>query len=137
MLALPHMKAPLEIPLMLEPKGLTLYFGGVAVFLAVATALILGFSGGRLVIDTRFVAAILCLNGFLAILLLLAHRDIQSWIATQIAGNPNAVWFFLSLNLLLYLVYTLGTDSLRILPAAEARCVCTAAGRAALNNPQA
>ena len=117
MLALPRMKARLETSLMLEPKGLTLYFGGVSIFLAVATALILGFSGGRLEIDTRLVAAILCLNGFLAILLLLAHRDIQSWLTTRIASNPNAVWFFLSLNLLLYLVYTLGTDSLRILPA--------------------
>jgi membrane protease YdiL (CAAX protease family) len=119
MLALLHMKARLETPPMLEPKRLTFYFGGVVVFLAVATGLILRFSGGRLAIDTRFVAAILCLNGFLAILLLLAHRDIQSWLSTRIASNPNAVWLFLSLNLLLYLVYTLGTDSLRILPAVK------------------
>ena len=117
MLALPHMKARLETPLMLEPKGLTLYIGGVPVFLAVATALILAFSGERLVIDKRFVSAILCLNGFLAILLLLAHRDIQSWLTARIASNPKDAWLFLSLNLVLYLVYALGTDSLRILPA--------------------
>jgi len=117
MLALPHMKARLDTPLVLEPKGLTFFFGSVAVFLVVATALIFAFSGGRLVVDKRFVTAILCLNGFLAILLLLAHRDIQSWLTTRIDRNPNDAWLFPSLTLLLHLVYALGTDSLRILPA--------------------
>jgi membrane protease YdiL (CAAX protease family) len=123
---------------MLEPKGPTRYYGGVAVFLVVTTALVLVFSGGRFVIDTRFVAAILCLNGFLAILLLLAHHDIQSWIATQIASNPIGVWLFLSLNLLLYLVYALGTDSLRILPTVKlaAYLLLPAALLLTIHNPE-
>ena len=41
MLALHHMKAALETPLKLRPKGLTVYFGCVAILLAVVTGLIL------------------------------------------------------------------------------------------------
>jgi uncharacterized protein len=110
------MKTLLESPLRLRPNGLTIYFGGVAIFLAVVTALLLEFSGGRLPVDKRFVAATLCLNGFLAILLLLAHRDVQAWLATRVVGNGGNVWLLLSPILLLYIAYALGADSFRALP---------------------
>jgi membrane protease YdiL (CAAX protease family) len=110
------MKAALETPRKLRPKGLTVYFGCVAILLTVVTTLILAISGGRLPVDTPFIAATLSLNGFLAILLLLAHRDIQSWLTARIASDSNSVWLFLSLILLLYVAYALGTDSFRILP---------------------
>ena len=116
MLALQPMKALLETPLKLRPKGLTIYVGCVAILLTVVTILILAVSGGRLPVDKRFITATLCLNGFLAILLLLAHRDIQSWITARVAGNGKVAWLFLSLVLLLYLAYALGTDSFRSLP---------------------
>ena len=74
MLALHHMKAVLETPLKLWPKGLTVFFGCAAILLTVVTTLVLAVFGGRLLVDTRLIAATLSLNGFLAILLLLAHR---------------------------------------------------------------
>jgi membrane protease YdiL (CAAX protease family) len=94
------------------------YYGGIAIFLAVATALILKYSGGHVPLDRRFAAAAFCLNGLLAILLLLAHRDVQTWVAGRVAGKDRdkAVWLFLSPILLLYLAYALGTDSLESLP---------------------
>jgi hypothetical protein len=110
------MKAVLETPLKLRPKGLAVYVGCIAILLTVMTALILAVAGGRLPIDTRFIAATLCLNGFLAILLLLAHRDIQSWLTARITSDSKSTWLFLSLILLLYLAYVLGTDSFRTLP---------------------
>jgi hypothetical protein len=81
----------------------------------VVTALILAVFRARLASRQAFVAATLCLNGFLAILLLLAHRDIQSWLKARIASNSKSAWLFLSLILLLYLAYALGTDSFRTL----------------------
>ena len=116
MLALLLMKATLETPLKLQPKGLAIYFGCVAILLAAATAVLLAVSGGRLPVDKRFITATLSLNGFLAILLVLAHRDVQSWITARIASNVKGAWLFLSLVLLLYLAYALGTDSFRSLP---------------------
>lgn len=115
MLALGHMKALLETPLRLRPNGLILYSGCVAIFLVVVTALIPAVSGGRLPVDKRFIAATLCLNAFLAILLLLAHRDIQAWLTAKIASNSKSAWLFLSLILLFYLAYAVGTDSFRTL----------------------
>ena len=115
MLALHHMKAVLETPLKLRPKGLAVYLGCVAILLTVMTALILAVAGGRLPIDTRFIAATLCLNGFLAILLLLAHRDIQSRLTARIASHSKSAWLLLSLILLFYFAYALGTDSFRTL----------------------
>ena len=116
MLALRHMKAVLETPLKLRPKGLTGYLGCVAILLTVVTTLILAVFGERLPVDTRFIAATLSLNGFLAILLLLAHPDIQSWLTAKIVTDSKSAWLFLSLVLLLYLVYALGTGSFRGLP---------------------
>jgi len=116
MLTLQPMKALLEPPLKLRPNGLRLYFGSVAILLAVVTALILEFSAGRLPVDRRLVATTLCLNGFLAILLLLAHRDVQTWITLRIFGNRENAWLFLFPVLLLYLGYALSTDSFRSLP---------------------
>ena len=57
MLALYHMKAVLETPLKLWPKGLIVYVGCVAILLTVVTTLILAVFGGRLLVDTRFIAA--------------------------------------------------------------------------------
>lgn len=116
MLALYRMEALLETPPKLGPKGLIVYVGCVAIFLTVATTLILVVSGGRLPIDRRFITAVLCLNGLLAILLLLAHRDIQSWIMMSMASSNQVVWLFLSIALLLYLTYVLGTGSFQTLP---------------------
>jgi len=116
MLTLQPMKTLLEPPLKLRTNGLTIYFGSVAIFLALATVLILEFSGGRLPVDRRFVAATLCLNGFLAVLLLLAHRDVQTWVTARVVGNGGNAWLFLFPILLLYLAYALGTDSFRALP---------------------
>jgi len=115
MLALHHMKAVLETPLKLWPKGLTVFFGCAAILLTVVTTLVLAVFGGRLLVDTRLIAATLSLNGFLAILLLVAHRDIQSWLKARIASNSKSAWLFLSLTLLLYLAYAVGTDSFRTL----------------------
>ena len=116
MLVLHHMKAVLETRLKLCAKGLAVYFGCVAILLIVVTTLILTAFGGRLPVDRRFIAATLSLNGFLAILLLLAHRDVQSWLTARIASDSKSAWVFLSLFLLLYLAYALGTDSFRSLP---------------------
>jgi membrane protease YdiL (CAAX protease family) len=113
------MKALLEQP---APKlllnGLRAYSGGIAIFLAVATVLILKSSGGHVPVDRRFAAAAFCLNGFLAILLLLAHRDVQAWVAARVAGRDRDknVWLFLFPILLLYLTYAVGTGSVEILP---------------------
>jgi uncharacterized protein len=115
-LTLQAMKALLEPPLKMEPNGLALYFGSVAVFLAIVTALILEFSGGRLPVDKRFVAAAVSLNALLAVLLLLAHQGVQTWVTTRVAEGGGKPWLFLSPVLLVYLAYTLGTDSFRTLP---------------------
>ncbi|MGH9426747.1 MAG: CPBP family glutamic-type intramembrane protease [Terriglobia bacterium] len=111
------MKALLGSPLKLRPNGLIIYVGSVVVLLAVVTALILEFSSGRLPVDRRFFAATFCLNGFLAVLLLLAHRDVQTRITARVFGNRGNAWLFLFPVLLLYLAYALGTDSLGALPA--------------------
>jgi hypothetical protein len=116
MLTLQPMKALLEPPLKLRANGLTVYFVSVAIFQMVVTAMLLNLSGGRLPIDRRFVAATLCLNGFLAILLLLAHRDVQTWVTARVAGNGRDAWLFLFSMLLVYLAYALGTDSFGALP---------------------
>jgi hypothetical protein len=111
------MKAILEQPpLKLRSNGLTIYLGGIAIFLAVVTSLVLKYSRGHVPLDRRFAFAAFCLNGFLAILLLLAHRDVQTWVAACVAGRDRVAWLFLSPILLLYLAYALGTDSLQILP---------------------
>ena len=110
------MKALLARPAKQLPTGITLYLGGVSIFLGMVTGLILQFSGGRLPVDRRFVTAILCLNGLLAILLLLAHREVQLWVKTRAAAMPASVWVFVLLLLLLYLVYAEGTDSFELSP---------------------
>ena len=104
------MKALLESPLKIRPNGLTLYFRSVAVFLAVVTALILEFSGGRLPVDKRFVAAVLFLNALLAMLLLLAHQAVQTWVTEQVVESRRKPWLFLFAVLLLHLAYALGTE---------------------------
>lgn len=96
-----------------------MYFGGVAVFLAVVTALILNYSGGHVPVDRRLAAAAFCLNGLLAILLLLAHRDTQTWVVARVAGKGSAAWLCLAPFVVLYLVYALGTDSFRTLPSVK------------------
>jgi CAAX protease family protein len=110
------MKALLEPPLKIRPNGLALYLGSVAVFLAVVTALILEFFGGRVPVDKRFVAAAVSLNTLLAILLLLAHHDVQTWVTARVVEGGGKPWLFLSPVLFLYLAYALGTDSFRTLP---------------------
>lgn len=106
-------------PLKLGSTGLTIYSGGVAIFLAVVTALILNYSGGHVPVNRRLAAAAFCLNGFLAILLFLAHRDVQAWATARVAGKGSAAWLCLSPFVLLYLAYALGTDSFRTLPAVK------------------
>src|SRR5262245_30060132 len=110
------MKALLESTPKMRPNGLALYFGSVTVFLVVVTALILEFSGGRLQVDKRFVAAAVSLNALLAILLLLAHQGVQAWVRARVGEGGGKTWLLLSPFLLLYLVYALGTDSFRTLP---------------------
>ena len=55
---------------------------------------------------------------FWAILLLLPIVMFRSWVAARATGSDRnkAAWLFLSLILLLYLAYALGTDSSRTLP---------------------
>jgi uncharacterized protein len=110
------MRALLEPPLKIRPNGLALYLGSVVVFLAVVTALILEFFGGRLPVDKRFVAAAVSLNALLAILLLLAHQGIQAWVRARVGEGGGKTCLLLSPFLLLYLVYAFGTDSFRTLP---------------------
>src|SRR5262245_32568540 len=98
------------------PTTITSYLVGVSMFLGLVTALILEFSGGRLPVERRFVTATLCLNGLLAILLLLAHSEVQLCVKTRVAATPATVWLFVLLLLLLYLVYAGGTGSLELLP---------------------
>ena len=117
MLSFPIMKTLLEQPpLKLRRNGLAIYFSGIAIFLAMVTVLTLKYSGGQMPVDRRLAAAAFCLNGLLAILLLVAHHDIQTWVAARVAERNSAAWFFLSPFVLLYLAYALGTDSFRTLP---------------------
>jgi membrane protease YdiL (CAAX protease family) len=115
-LTLQAMKALLESTPKIRPNGLGFYFGSVAVFLVVVTALILEFSGGRLQVDKRFVAAAVSLNALLAILLLLAHQGVQAWVRARVGEGGGKTCLLLSPFLLLYLIYAFGTDSFRTLP---------------------
>jgi membrane protease YdiL (CAAX protease family) len=83
----------------------------VAAFLVAMTALILTLVRGQLPIDRRFIAATFSLNGFVAILLLLSHRDIQRRIASAVERDPRSVWLVPLPALALYLVYAVGTGS--------------------------
>jgi len=85
-------------------------------FLAVVTTLILEFSGRRLPVDKRFVAAAVSLNALLAILLLLAHRDVRTWVTARAVERGLNPWLFLSAIMVLYLVYARGTNSFQVLP---------------------
>jgi len=110
------MKTIPESPLKLRPCGLATYFVSVAVSLVMVTALMVKFAGGNLPVDRRFVAAVLCLNALLAILLLLAHRDVQAWVLKRVKGSSGNAWLFLLPLVVLYLAYALGTDSFQLLP---------------------
>jgi len=110
------MKALSTRPVKQWPTAITSYLVGVSIFLGVVAALILEFSGGRLPVDRRFVTATLCLNALLAILLLLAHREVQLWVTARAVAAPASVWFFVLLLLLLYVVYAEGTDSFELSP---------------------
>jgi CAAX protease family protein len=97
-----------------RPSGL--YVAAVVCFLVAANLVIAGLAYRRIALDQRFVAAVVCLNAYLAALFLLGNRESQTGLQAWIHQDRRRIWLFLSALLLPFLIYALGTQSFRWFP---------------------